>query len=142
MRHNDSRGGRDVFTRALGGNRYGVEHATAVRIARNDAIFRDANERIRDRAADHDVTESIPFLCECAEPSCTTIVRLPLAEYERIRADPTWFFNATGHSAVAGPWATPVESPSRTVVSRSRPRRGGMSREKSKDSFANGLDDH
>ena len=110
MRHNDSRGGRDVFTRALGGNRYGVEHATAVRIARNDAIFRDANERIRDRAVDHDVTESIPFLCECAEPSCTTIVRLPLAEYERIRANPTWFFNATGHSAVAGPWATPVES--------------------------------
>jgi hypothetical protein len=87
-----------------------MEDANAVRIARNDAIFRDANERIRDRAIDHDVTESIPFLCECAEPSCTTIVRLPLAEYERIRADPTWFFNAPGHSEAGGSWVTVVES--------------------------------
>ena len=93
-----------------------MEDPTAARIARNDAIFRDAHERIRDRAVDHDLTESIPFLCECAEPTCTTIVRLPLAEYERIRADPTCFFNAPGHSAAAGQWATVVESYARYEV--------------------------
>ena len=81
------------------------------RSAENQVRIRRANERLNERVTAMLLgARHIPFLCECAEPSCTTIVRLPLAEYERIRADPTWFFNATGHSAVAGPWATPVES--------------------------------
>jgi hypothetical protein len=86
-----------------------MEDATAARIARNDAIFREANERIRDSAVEHELTRMVPFLCECADPSCTTIVRLPLDEYERIRTDATWFFNAPGHSAVAGRFVDVLE---------------------------------
>jgi hypothetical protein len=67
-------------------------------VARNDAIFRDANERIFRSAREYDVTEAIPFLCECADPACTAIVRLAAEEYDRIRANPTRFFYASGHS--------------------------------------------
>jgi hypothetical protein len=68
------------------------------RVARNDAMFRDANERIFRSAREYDVTEAIPFLCECADPACTAIVRLAAEEYDRIRANPTRFFYASGHS--------------------------------------------
>jgi hypothetical protein len=67
------------------------------RIARNDAIFRDANDQIERAAHEHDVHEGVPFLCECADERCTEIVRLSLAEYEKVRADPTHFVNAPGH---------------------------------------------
>src|SRR5690242_6547243 len=105
-----------TFSLVPRGKRYAMEDGTAARIARNDAIFRDANERIRDSAIEHDLTDSIPFLCECAERSCTTIVRLPLTEYERIRAEPTWFFNAPGHSAVGGSAVTVLEQHPRYEV--------------------------
>jgi hypothetical protein len=67
------------------------------RVARNDAVFRDANERIRDAAVRHDVSERIPFLCECADERCSEIVRLSLAEYEAVREDATRFVNAPDH---------------------------------------------
>jgi hypothetical protein len=67
------------------------------RIARNDAIFRDANEQIERAAKEHEVADHVPFLCECAEETCTEIVRLSLAEYEQVRSDPTHFVNAPGH---------------------------------------------
>jgi hypothetical protein len=68
------------------------------RVARNDATFRDANERILRSAREYDVTDAIPFLCECADPTCTAIVRLSADEYDRIRGDSRRFFNAPGHS--------------------------------------------
>jgi hypothetical protein len=67
------------------------------RIARNDAIFREANEQIERAAHEHEVHDGVPFLCECADERCTEIVRLSLAEYEAVRADPTHFVNAPGH---------------------------------------------
>jgi hypothetical protein len=37
------------------------------RIVRNDALFREANEGIREAAEDHlEGDEQVPFLCECA----------------------------------------------------------------------------
>jgi hypothetical protein len=68
------------------------------RIARNNATFRDANEQIFRSAAEYEVTEAIPFLCECADSACTAIVRLPAEEYDRIRRDSMRFFNAPGHA--------------------------------------------
>ena len=70
------------------------------RIARNDATFRDANERIRDKAEAHNV-DPIPFICECADPSCTAIVQLTIEQYEEIRADPRHFLNVPGHEIAA-----------------------------------------
>jgi hypothetical protein len=66
------------------------------RIARNDAVFRDANERIRASAEAYDA-ETVPFLCECADLGCRTVILLQLSEYESIRASGRRFLNAPGH---------------------------------------------
>jgi hypothetical protein len=68
------------------------------RVARNDATFRDANERIFGSARKYDVTEAIPFLCECANPRCTAVIRLSAGEYLRIRGDRRRFFSVPGHA--------------------------------------------
>jgi hypothetical protein len=36
-------------------------------------------------------------MCECAEESCTQVLRLPAQEYERIRREPTHFLVLPGH---------------------------------------------
>lgn len=77
---------------------------TAERVARNDATFRDANELIEQTAKQADV-ERVPFICECADPHCTEIVRLTLREYEAVRADPTHFMGVPGHEGHADGYA-------------------------------------
>lgn len=69
---------------------------TAERIARNEMIFRDANENIRRSAAAAEM-EQVPFICECADERCTALLRMTPAEYERVRAGARWFVNAPGH---------------------------------------------
>jgi hypothetical protein len=51
---------------------------TEERIARNDSIFRDANEQINAKAKEHDTDEDqvVPFICECADEHCIAIVPL------------------------------------------------------------------
>jgi hypothetical protein len=75
---------------------------TAERVALNDALFRETNERIRAQAELYELTDAIPFICECADPRCTIILRLDVAEYEHVRSDSTWFLNAPGHETSAG----------------------------------------
>ena len=68
------------------------------RILENNYTFREANEQIRAKADEYDApVERVPFLCECPVPSCTEILRLTLAEYEDVRANPRRFFTAPGH---------------------------------------------
>jgi hypothetical protein len=64
------------------------------RIAKNDATFRDANERIGAAAGAYGSDIPIPFICECADPACSEIVLLELGQYEEIRADSRHFLNA------------------------------------------------
>jgi hypothetical protein len=73
----------------------------AEQIARNDAIFRDANERIEEAARKFGRTERVPFICECANPECRELVLLSLAEYEGVRADSTHFIVRPGHEQTA-----------------------------------------
>jgi len=84
-------------------------------VARNNATFREANEKIRDAAADAP-PGLVPFICECADPGCTDIVRLSLRDYEHIRAQPTRFLNAAGHEASAGRHVEVVEQRDGYVV--------------------------
>src|SRR5690242_17719350 len=93
---------------------------SAERVGRNDALFREANERIRDTAEAEQMTGEIPFLCECAEESCTEIVRLSHEQYENIRQNATDFLNAPGHEAAAGPYGEVVERNHTYVVLRKR----------------------
>jgi hypothetical protein len=75
-----------------------VNDSVRERIVENNYTFREANEQIRAKADEYDApVERVPFLCECPVPSCTEILRLTLAEYEDVRANPRHFFTAPGH---------------------------------------------
>ena len=50
---------------------------TAERVAHNNAVFREANERIQGAAEAYGLDGFLPFLCECPDPTCTTIVEMP-----------------------------------------------------------------
>jgi hypothetical protein len=70
----------------------------AEQVGKNDAIYRDANERIKRAAEDYDVSGPLPFICECADPECRSVVLLTMTEYEEIRAHPTHFLNLPEHT--------------------------------------------
>jgi hypothetical protein len=81
------------------------------RVAFNDDIFRKANEQIREAAEEFATGElqRLPFICECAEESCTEVLQIPAEDYERVRSDPRLFINAPGHDAAAQGWGAVVE---------------------------------
>jgi hypothetical protein len=75
-----------------------VEKPQQQRLALNEALFREVNERIReisDTFVQDDATYD--FLCECSDPGCTKRVVLTRDEYEKLRSDPTRFVVAKGH---------------------------------------------
>ena len=75
---------------------------SAERAARNESVFRDANERIEQRLDELSLLEGrSPFLCECEDPLCAQPVRLTPRQYEAVRAHSRHFFVACGH-AVGG----------------------------------------
>jgi len=69
------------------------------RLARNEALFRDVNERVRAIAAVHgDDSHIYEFYCECSNADCTFQLKATLAEYEGVRAHPARFVIAPSHS--------------------------------------------
>jgi hypothetical protein len=66
------------------------------RLARNETIFREVNERIEELAQRGEL-DSLQILCECGNPDCKEPLRVSVAEYERVRQEPTDFFIAPGH---------------------------------------------
>ena len=66
----------------------------AVKAARNQALWREVNERIRLVA---ETSEHMEFVCECADLDCTQTLNLTMAEYERIRSSGVRFPVAIGH---------------------------------------------
>jgi len=68
------------------------------RLARNEALFREVNERIDEVASTLGRDRSYEFLCECADPGCAERITLTHAEYEHVRADGRRFVLAPGHS--------------------------------------------
>jgi hypothetical protein len=69
------------------------------RIARNEALFREVNERVKEVSA-NPVTDQIEFLCECGNEDCTEAISLGLSEYEALRADPLVFGVKPGHAVL------------------------------------------
>lgn len=68
------------------------------RLAKNEVLFRDVNERVREISEDAwNQSEPVEFLCECVVTDCLERVTLPLAAYEDVRASPTHFFVLKGH---------------------------------------------
>jgi hypothetical protein len=69
-------------------------------MARNEALFREVNERIEDIQRPLAADERIDFLCECGNDDCTQPLSLTLAEYEQVRASPKQFAVAPGHEVI------------------------------------------
>jgi hypothetical protein len=61
------------------------------RMAQNEALFREVNERIKATADGLGTDGTFEYFCECANADCTFQVTLTHEEYERIRSDPTQF---------------------------------------------------
>jgi hypothetical protein len=67
------------------------------RMAQNEVLFREVNERVRDVATTLGDDGRFEYFCECANKDCTFHVTLTLPEYEAIRSDPQQFFVLPGH---------------------------------------------
>jgi len=73
------------------------DEARKERQAKNEALFRSLNERVRQ------VTDTLPldgiadderpdeYLCECADDACMERIKLTRAEYESLRSSPIQF---------------------------------------------------
>lgn len=70
------------------------------RIATNEALFREVNERLEERVrvAVGDRT-TLTVLCECADPECTERIVLTAADFEAAHADGSQFVVRDGHVA-------------------------------------------
>jgi hypothetical protein len=67
------------------------------RIGKNEAVFREVNERIERFAESQAGDEELEILCECRDESCAERIELTLPEYERVRQDSRLFFIRRGH---------------------------------------------
>ena len=68
------------------------------RLAQNETLFREVNERIEDLALTHtDDSHLYEFLCECSNAHCDLRLSIPLSTYEQARSDPAVFIVAAGH---------------------------------------------
>jgi hypothetical protein len=65
------------------------------RLAGNEALFREVNERVAE-VAEHFIevenqTDPVDFTCECGRPECAQPIAMTIVDYEAIRANPTHF---------------------------------------------------
>ena len=74
------------------------------RQARNEALFREVNDRIAelgDSAQAWTPDGTVEFLCECGvEGGCGERIRVPVAVYERVRAQDDRFVVYPGHETL------------------------------------------
>jgi hypothetical protein len=67
------------------------------RVAKNQVLFREVNERIHEAAERADFAGPTVFVCECGSEDCAESIELGMDEYERIRSEATRFAIATSH---------------------------------------------
>jgi hypothetical protein len=69
-----------------------------VRGAKNQSLFRDVNERVKDVNDVFSVVTPVgDWVCECADTACSERILLTLEQYEAIRASGTHFAVAPEH---------------------------------------------
>ena len=64
------------------------------RLAKNQALFREVNERIKEISESRGFVE---FLCECSNTDCRESLAVRPDEYDQVRAHSTRFLVAPGH---------------------------------------------
>ena len=68
------------------------------KLAHNQVLFREINERIRDLDARLlPPLRELELVCECSDTTCTSALSVPMAEYERVRSHPARFLIHPGH---------------------------------------------
>lgn len=70
----------------------------ARRVGLNESIFRQVNEQIEslNRGFGED-ERAMTAVCECGNGDCTDRLEIPVAEYEKARADPRRYIIVPGH---------------------------------------------
>ena len=73
--------------------------AREARIARNEVLFREVNERVREVSESISLDQSLEIFCECGREDCTEKLSIRVAEYEAVRSSPTRFIVKPGHQS-------------------------------------------
>jgi hypothetical protein len=69
------------------------------RLAQNEALFREVNEKVEAIASLHGDDDHVyEFYCECANADCTLHVAATLTTYENVRKHPTRFLVFPEHA--------------------------------------------
>jgi hypothetical protein len=83
----------------------------AHRIAENEVVLREVNERIAEKSSDLEARglagedETSEYLCSCGRPDCDESIKLTLEEFEAAHARSDQFVVAPGHDM---PWIEEV----------------------------------
>jgi hypothetical protein len=73
---------------------------SAQRRAENETRFRQLNERVARKA--HALSfgdQRVPFICECADTSCTEVITLTQTQYRQVRNHSRRFLISPGHQS-------------------------------------------
>jgi hypothetical protein len=74
------------------------QHEREARAARNQALFRSVNEKLKElNEAFESVTKTFAIACECADVGCTGMLDSSSGDYELIRSQPRQFAVLPGH---------------------------------------------
>jgi hypothetical protein len=69
------------------------------RVGMNETLFREINERLEGlNRSFSEFTDKMELVCECGVRTCIERFSMEVAEYERLRADPTTFAVKRGHA--------------------------------------------
>jgi len=72
------------------------------KVARNEALYRQVNERIEDlNEIFGEMSGEFFVVCECGDARCAEQIALSRHAYERMRANPAQFIVRPGHQAAA-----------------------------------------
>src|SRR4051794_1064213 len=75
-----------------------MSDSRAERLARNEAWYREANERMAPwNRGGPNLGERFPLVCECPNLDCHHVLWLTMPEYEAIRSHPRRFLVCPGH---------------------------------------------
>jgi hypothetical protein len=73
-----------------------LDEFTARKLAHNEALFREVNERIHDIRG-HVAPDESSYICECVNARCFETIALSNTTYREIRVEPTHFVVVPGH---------------------------------------------
>jgi hypothetical protein len=72
------------------------------RLVENQRMFRRANERFEELVDDRSDGYKLPFLCECADPSCLGRIELTASDYYAIHLDRSRYIILDDHFTIPG----------------------------------------